>query len=154
MRVCEPRVALASHTCATSFINSRRENDDIPFDIRTTDRRAEIKQSFEIANHVCPIIYSVVVNDAPNAEKDKETLKVRDVELDLADGRLLVIEMIGAEVVVRQGAIPPIDVTKNGILLSLDRVEEVEQIAARIVREVSQSLQEGTLKTRTVRTAP
>ncbi|HEY1598201.1 MAG TPA: hypothetical protein VGG64_01275 [Pirellulales bacterium] len=131
------------------------DTDSISYETRVRDERGDIKESFKLGNHDCPVVYSIIVNNQAKGAGDKETLNVAGVDLDLSAGRLLVIEPADSAVVVRQGAIPPFDFPKNGLRAESGEVvtEEVDELTARIVSVVGQSLREGTLKARIVSSA-
>ncbi|HEY4309505.1 MAG TPA: hypothetical protein VGN12_08645 [Pirellulales bacterium] len=128
------------------------DTDEIPYSVHVRDERGEVKQSFKIADKDVPISYAITVNTQAKAVGDKETLKVNGTDVDLDHGRLLLIETTRNKFVVRQAAIPAHEFPKNGLrenkfgLVS----EEVDQLTARITRDVNQSLRDGTLKTRMV----
>jgi Leucine-rich repeat (LRR) protein len=113
------------------------DSDDLQYDCRVKDERGEIKQSLRISDLECPLAYSVTVD---SEAKENETLKIRGAEVDLSEGRLLVLDMTGDALVIKQAAIPQIDIPK----------EKIDQSAEQILSEVGKSLKDGTFKTRLI----
>ena len=115
-------------------------NDDIRYEVRVQDGQGDITQSFKIGDLKFPLAYSIVVKRQGNAYEPVETLKIQDTDLDLSQGRLLVLDMTGDALVIKQAAMPPFDVPK----------EDFDAAAEQILTDVSKSLKDGTLKTRLI----
>jgi hypothetical protein len=114
--------------------------DDIRYEVRVQDGRGDISQSYRIGTLKFPLAYSIVVKRQAKAYEETEMMKIQGADVDLNQGRLLVLDMTGDALVIKQAAMPQFDMPK----------EDLDEAAEQILTEVGKSLKDGTLKTRLI----
>jgi hypothetical protein len=139
-----PNGAHFAYYCIVLHRYSDEVPGEFPYDCHVENDRGKIEQSLKIGTLDCKIAYSVIV-DSKSTSKDKETFKIQGTDVDLSHGRLLIVDMTGDAVVIKQAASP------SAIASKLSAKQPTE-IANRILRDVSKSLNDGKLEARIVKT--
>jgi hypothetical protein len=116
---------------------------EFPFECHVEDDGGKIEQSLKIGTLNCKIAYSIIA-DSKSTSKDKETFTIQGTDVDLSKGRLLIVDMTGDAVVIKQAAIPPAITSKFS-------AKKSNETANRVLSDVSQALNNGKLKARVLK---